>query len=81
MYRLINGIKCFIKYHVYENEDEMPECKVEVYSKIHSKPMTYIFDDIEDADKFNVKAALRKLKIDFKQEPDLSNTTTQVTGQ
>ena len=81
LYRLINGIKCFIKYHVYELDDGYAECKVEVYSKIHSKPMTYIFDDIEDAEKFNVKAALRKLKIDFKQQPNLSNTTTQVTGQ
>ena len=51
----------------------MHECKFEVYSKIHSKPMTYLYE-IEDLEEFNVKAAVRKLKIDFKQSPALLNS-------
>ena len=55
---MINGIKCFIKYHFQPSKKE---CNVWVYSKIYSKELEYTFKDVRQ--NFNVKAAIRKLKI------------------
>ena len=53
-YRNINGIKCFVKWHLLKNK-----CKVTVCSKLHGKTMEYTFRDIEED--FKPKAAIKKL--------------------
>jgi hypothetical protein len=58
LYRLINGIKCFVKYRINYDKNE---CNVWVYSKIYSKELEYTFIDIKK--KFNPKAAIRRLRI------------------
>ena len=60
----MNGIKCFIKYKVFEDKRGDAKCRVTVYSKIHCKPLE-IIDDIEDIDTFNPRAAIRRLRINI----------------
>ena len=55
---MINGIKCFIKYDIIGQS-----CEVTAYSKIHTKPMSYTFEEIPTD--FKPVAAIRRLQIKF----------------
>ena len=59
---MINGIKCFVKYAVRDNQ-----CYITVYSKIHPQPIDYIIEDI-DEDTFNPRTAIKKLYLRFGKE-------------
>jgi hypothetical protein len=60
LYRLINGVKCFVKY---EHNTEVRSCTFTVYSKIYSKEMLYKVTNTKKG--FNPRAAVRKLRILF----------------
>mmetsp|Transcript_21714 Transcript_21714/g.33453 ORF Transcript_21714/g.33453 Transcript_21714/m.33453 type:complete len:237 (-) Transcript_21714:1485-2195(-) len=75
--RNINGVRCFVKYNVYQDSRSGElKCHVVVYSKIHSRPLEYTFDDIED-DLFNPKAAIRRLRIKFDHSKGNSSDGSQ----
>ena len=66
LYRMINGVKCFVKYEIIGET-----CEVTAFAKIYSKPMVYVFEDINKD--FKPIAAIRRLQIKFnlKREPFL----------
>jgi hypothetical protein len=66
MFKWINGIKCLVKYKVVQEEGKTI-CIISVYSKIHSKPLEIILDDIDEVEGFNPRATIRKLRINIAQ--------------
>lgn len=64
MFKWINGIKCLVKYRMLR-ENHKTICAITVYTKIYTKPLELILDDIDETDGFNPRAAIRKLKINI----------------
>ena len=63
-------------------DDGEMKCHVTVFTKIFSKPLHYIFDEIDDLELFNPKAAIRKLRIKFDQgKQNVQNTMTTDQSQ